>query len=174
MNWSDVAPKVAAAAPILGTLLGGPAGAAVGGLIASALGTAADPEDVSKVLTTNPDAAVKLRQIEAERSVKLQELLVAAEQNRLTAETSQIQAVNATMQAESKADHWPTYTWRPFVGFVFGVTFFGTYFMLPLLKLPVPVVPFEAWACIGAVLGVASWYRGKMQADPRIATDNRG
>jgi hypothetical protein len=24
------------------------------------------------------------------------------------------------------------------------------------------------------ILGIASWYRGKMQADPNIPTDNRG
>ena len=38
MEWKDVANVVGKAAPILGTLLGGPAGAAVGALVASALG----------------------------------------------------------------------------------------------------------------------------------------
>ena len=44
--------------------------------------------------------------------------------------------------------------------------FLGTYFILPLLKMPVPVVPVEAWAAMGSVLGIASWFRGKAQADP--------
>jgi hypothetical protein len=78
------------------------------------------------------------------------------------------------MQAEAAAEHWPTYSWRPFCGFVFGAMFLGVYFVLPLAKLPVPVVPTEAWAAMGAVLGVASWFRGKMQADPTIPTVNRG
>lgn len=75
MEWKDIAGVVGKAAPILGTLLGGPAGAAVGALVASALGTGGTPDEVSQALTTNPEAAVKLRQIEADRTVRLQELV---------------------------------------------------------------------------------------------------
>lgn len=77
MDWRDVAGKVGAAAPILGTLLGGPAGAAVGGLVAAALGTGNTADDVSQAMATNPDAAVKLRQIESDERVKLQAMLLA-------------------------------------------------------------------------------------------------
>lgn len=174
MEWKDIAKTVGAAAPILGTLLGGPAGATIGAMVASGLGAGNTPDEVSQALTVNPDAAVKLKQIEATRQVELQTLIVQAEANRLAAETATIAAVNSTMQAEAKSDHWPTYTWRPFVGFVFGVMFLGVYFVLPLAKLPVPVVPTEAWFAIGGVLGVASWFRGKAQADPAVPTDNRG
>lgn len=173
MQWSDIAGAVGKVAPILGTLIAGPAGSAVGALVASALGSPADPQSVSVALA-NPDAAVRLRQIEASRQTELHGLLVQAEGNRLAAETSQLQAVNATMQAEAASNHWPTYSWRPFCGFIFGVTFFGCYFVLPLMERTIPNVPFEAWAALGAILGVASWYRGKMQADPKIPTDNRG
>ena len=174
MNWSDIAKTVGGYAPLLGTLLGGPAGTAIGTMIASGLGVGATADEVSQALSVNPDAAVKLKEIESKRQVELQGLVVQAEQNRLAAETSAILSVNATMQAEANADHWPTYSWRPFVGFVFGVMFLGVYFVLPLAKLPVPTVPTEAWMAIGAVLGVASWFRGKAQADPGIPTDNRG
>ena len=75
MDWKDIAGAVGKAAPILGTLLGGPAGAAVGGLIASALGTANDPADVAAAMQ-NPDAAIKLREVEARRQVDLQALAV--------------------------------------------------------------------------------------------------
>lgn len=174
MEWKDIAKTVGAAAPILGTLLGGPAGAAIGAIVASGLGVGATPDEVGQALAINPDAAVKLKQIEATRQTELQSLVVQAEQNRLAADTAAIVAVNATMQAETLAEHWPTYSWRPFVGFVFGVMFLGVYFVLPLFKLPVPSVPTEAWLAIGGVLGVASYFRGKAQADPGIPTDNRG
>lgn len=165
MKWSDIAGIVGQAAPILGTLLAGPAGGAVGALIASSLRVGNSASEVSAALA-NPDAAVKLKQIEKDRQVELQGLAVAHAANVLAAETASIGAVNTTMQAEAKAEHWPTYSWRPFCGFVFGVTFFGVYFVLPLMRLPVPIVPFEAWAALGAILGVASWFRGKAQADP--------
>lgn len=73
MDWKDIAGTVGKVAPLLGTLLGGHAGAAIGGLVASALGTAATPDDVAAALA-NPDSLVKLRQIEADRSTRLAEL----------------------------------------------------------------------------------------------------
>ena len=75
MNWADIAQTVGKAAPLLGTLLGGPAGAAVGAIVASALGTGNDPEAVSAELAKNPDALVKLREIEANKAVRLQEIV---------------------------------------------------------------------------------------------------
>lgn len=77
MEWRDVAGTVGKAAPILGTLLGGPAGAAVGALVASALGTGSEPSDVAAALG-NPDAAVKLRELESNKAIRLQELAVQA------------------------------------------------------------------------------------------------
>lgn len=75
MEWKDIAGAIGSAAPILGTLIGGPAGGAVGGLIASALGTKPTPDDVAAALK-DPDAVFKLRQLEAEKEVRLKELLV--------------------------------------------------------------------------------------------------
>jgi len=76
MNWSDIAGTIGKAAPMLGTLLGGPAGAAIGSLISSALGADNDPAAVSAAISQNPEALVKLRQLEADRQVKLQELML--------------------------------------------------------------------------------------------------
>lgn len=161
MNWKDIAPIVARSAPLLGTLLGGPAGAAAGALVSAALGVGADPGAVEQALAVSPDAAVKLAQIEATRSTELEALVVSAEANRLAADTAALQAVNATMQAEGRSEHWPQWGWRPFIGFVFGVMVLGCYFVLPLAKVPVPPVPESVWLMFGAVLGVASWFRGK-------------
>ena len=77
MDWKDIAGTVGKAAPLLGTLLGGPAGGAVGAIIASALGTGGSADEVAQALATNPEAAIKLRQIEADRQVRLQELVAA-------------------------------------------------------------------------------------------------
>lgn len=174
MDWKDLAGAVGRHAPVLGGLLAGPGGAAVGALVASVLGTGASPDEVSQALTVSPDAAVRLKELEAKKQVELQSLLVQAESARLAAEVSAIESVNATMRAEVAAEHWPSYTWRPFCGFIFGTMFLGVYFVLPLCKLPVPAVPFEAWMAMGGVLGVASWFRGKAQADPMNPAVNKG
>ncbi len=60
MNWKDIAPLMGDAAPLIGGLIGGPAGATVGGLVANALGISATPDAVSQALKTNSDAAEKL------------------------------------------------------------------------------------------------------------------
>jgi hypothetical protein len=164
MDWKDIASTVGKFAPLVGTALGGPAGAAVGAIVSAALGTPNTPDAVSQALQVDPAAAMKLAEIEKDRTLGIQQLIVQSEANRLASETAALQAVNATMQVEDKSDHWPSYSWRPFCGFVFGIMFGGVYFVLPLCKLPVPVVPFEAWAAMGGVLGVASFFRGRMQA----------
>jgi hypothetical protein len=190
MDWKSLAKDVGAVAPLLGTLLAGPSGAAAGGLVASALGCGSSPDDVAQALG-NPEAVSKLRQIEATRQIELQRLVVSAEGQRLAAETSAIQAVNATMQAEAKADHWPTYSWRPAIGFCVGfntavasvlvlIVFAAVVLGSPQAAAAVAQLPavLGALAAINAtvlpILGIASWFRGKAQADPGIATDNRG
>lgn len=63
MSWDSIKNAVGKIAPIAGTLLGGPAGAAVGGLISSALGVENSPAAVAAALG-NPDAVVKLKELE--------------------------------------------------------------------------------------------------------------
>jgi hypothetical protein len=90
MDWKDVAGEVGKAAPLLGTVLGGPAGDAVGDLVAAVLGTQATPDAVSKVLLADPNAAApKLKELEGNAKVQLQQLAVTAAQNRLQSETAQ-------------------------------------------------------------------------------------
>jgi hypothetical protein len=64
MKWSDIAGKVAQIAPLAGTLLGGPAGAAVGSLIGKALGVDPTPDAISQVIM-NPDSVLKLKELES-------------------------------------------------------------------------------------------------------------
>ena len=174
MEWKDLTSTIGKFAPLIGTVIGGPAGAAVGALVSATLGTDNNPSAVQQALASNPDVALKLAQLEVDQRIQLQSLTLTAEQNRLSAETAQLGSVNATMQVEATAEHWPTYAWRPFIGFVFGIMSLGVYFILPLMHIVIPTIPTEAWMAFGAILGVASWHRGKMQADPNIPTVNRG
>ncbi len=191
IDWKDIAADVAKAAPLLGTLIGGPAGATIGTLISTALGVEGSPNAVQHALATNPNAAVKLQQIQSDHEVRLRELTVTAESNRLAANTQVIQSVNATMQGEVKSDHWPSYSWRPFIGFCVGFNTAAASVIVLLVFLAVifgsqqasaavaqlPLVLGALAAISGTVLpilGIASYFRGKAQADPAIPTDNRG
>ena len=92
MEWSDVSRLVGTAAPILGTLLGGPAGAAVGGLIASALGTPADADSVHAAIAADPEAALKLATVESDNRVKLQAMQLEHAGRIIAADTEQIKS----------------------------------------------------------------------------------
>ena len=72
MKWSDLAGVVSKFAPVIGTAIGGPPGALVGSMIATALGVEDSPEAVAKELKHNPEAYVKLKQLESDERLKLQ------------------------------------------------------------------------------------------------------
>jgi hypothetical protein len=139
----------------------------------------------------DPQAAIKLKQIEATRQVELQQLVVQAEANRLAADTASNLAVNATMQAETTSQHWPSYSWRPAIGLAVAFNTAAASILVvmvyvavvlgvkeaPLAMTNLPMV-LGALAAITAtvlpILGIASYFRGKMQADPAVPSDNRG
>lgn len=75
MNWKAVAKSVGQAAPLLGTVLGGPAGGAVGALIASGLGVDGNAESVAAALG-NPETLVRLKQIESDHRAELESMAV--------------------------------------------------------------------------------------------------
>lgn len=102
MNWSDIGSLVGRAAPIVGTLLGGPAGAAVGALVASALNVPADPDAVNAALAGNPDAMVRVAELQMNAKVQLEQLAVVAESNRLQYEAAQYTAEVADRDSARK------------------------------------------------------------------------
>jgi hypothetical protein len=191
MEWKDIAGAVGKFAPMLGSLLGGPAGAVIGGVVSSALGVDDKPLSVSKAIAESPDAALKLAQIEADHRIKWQELAVDQAKAEIALIAQQSGDVNKTMQAESASEHWPTFSWRPFIGFAVGINvllssiipvgvflavIFGSQSSASALGA-LPMVLGALAAVNGTVLpilGIASWFRGKAQADPSIPTNNKG
>lgn len=120
-------------------------------IAASVLGVKPD-EVVSKLPTITPEQTLAI--IQAGNNLELE---------MRKQDSADIASVVAAMIAESQSEHWPQWSWRPYNGFLFGTTMFGCYFVLPLMKIPVPSVPFEAWTAWGAVLGVTAWWRGKQK-----------
>lgn len=91
MSWSSIKEAVAKVAPIAGTLLGGPAGAAVGGLISSALGVEAKPEAVMTALG-EPGNLLKLKELESNE----RQHLLSMQLQTLQAEIADTQNARAT------------------------------------------------------------------------------
>lgn len=163
-------------APWIGTALGGPLGGMAVTAAANALGLGDKTTDAIKQALggATPEQMLALKEADQTFALQMQTLGFKQISDLEGFAIQNASDINKTMQAETAAEHWPSYSWRPFCGFVFGTMFLGCYFVLPLLKLPVPLVPMEAWAAMGAVLGVASWFRGKAQADPANPAENKG
>lgn len=119
MKWSDVGTVVGRAAPYVGALLGGPAGASVGSLLASALGVDATPESVDAALGRDPEALAKIQELQINAKVQLQQLAVQAEANRMQAEGAQYAAEAADRDSARKlAAAQPNDMVRPMLTFV--------------------------------------------------------
>lgn len=115
MDWSRVAQNVAGFAPLVGTALGGPLGGAAGSLVASLFGVEAEPDAVARAIAADPEASVKLKELEVRQRLELERMV-------LTAETRQLEAINATMRAEAMSGDKYVARWRPTFGYMMAGT----------------------------------------------------
>ena len=195
--WADVIKDVA---PVAVSTLAGPAGPVVD-LALSALGNALgiDSPTQQKIQVAlqagqlTGDQKIALQS--ADNMLKYQLAQIAGETKRVGTEANVdiIKAINGTMVAEAASDHWPTYTWRPFIGFCFGILAmlvglltFAVYAGVMFKQYTgmdqglITTLPAMITSMIGVlgimspILGIASYFRGKAQADPNVNTDNRG
>jgi len=189
MEWKDVGKTIGKYAPALGRIVGNfiPGAQAVGagiGLLASAFGVSEDdtPDEVLKKIQMDPEWQVKLAQIEKEHEIELKRLMVTQEVKLAAIEANReikaIEAVNRTMGTEASQGHPWSGAWRPFWGFSSAVSFFACVFGLIFLAgyaiykgrndllTAIPSLAMAITALFGipgAILGVASWHRGRMQ-----------
>lgn len=148
MDWRTVASDVIGAAPALGAALGGPAGAAVGELIARTLGTPATPEAVQAAATLPENRAAL-----AELNLRYQLLRQALSADQATAAEGA-----RTVRAEVRADSWLTRSWRPLTMLVFTTIVANNFLIAPYLQaiigrsviLPLPP---DLWALLKIGLG---------------------
>ena len=147
--------------------------------IAKSVTGAQTGDEAVKALQANPDLVLQYRKAVLDQEVSFQTLAVQNAGD-----------VNKTMQAEAASEHWPSYSWRPAIGFSFAllaliggltaaIAYIGVMFynVKPevLNYLPAMLAAEAAiMTTMAPVLGVASWFRGKMQANPDIPTINRG
>lgn len=145
--------------------------------IAKSVTGAQTGDEAVKALQANPDLVLQYRKAVLDQEVEFQTLAVQNAGD-----------INKTMQAESASEHWPTYSWRPAIGFAVAlavvlsvITVFAAYGAAlfghteGLAQLPAVLAAVAGIiAVVSPILGIASWYRGKMQADPGIQTSNKG
>jgi hypothetical protein len=180
MNPSELIKSVL---PWIGTALGGPLGGLAATFVGEKLGLPGasidavksmlggmTPEKLAELKAMDQEFQLKMATLQVDSLYKMEQLSVQAYQSEVAAAV----AVNATMQAEAAAEHWPTYSWRPAIGFAVAfnlvsasIVVFIAYLFKPSLVSNIPEMLTAQAALNGVampILGIASWFRGKAQA----------
>ncbi|QXO19211.1 3TM-type holin [Vibrio ostreae] len=134
--WDKVKSLIGSAAPMVGTLLGGPAGGAVGSMVASALGVDNTPEAIEQALVNNPDALLAIKQLESDERIKLRELaLQHAELESGERKLAISQQASVTQAEYANCDPFVR-RWRPMWGytlcFSWALMFLGLFAVMVL------------------------------------------
>ncbi|WP_325894028.1 3TM-type holin [Grimontia sp. NTOU-MAR1] len=149
--WETVKRLLGSAAPLIGTVIGGPAGSAVGAMVASTLGVEATPAAIEAELKANPDALLKIKELESEERLRLNDLAfqhaALESEERKLAMTTQA----ATQQAELASNDAYVRRWRPTFGYAmclaWSLLFFG-------LAYALVCHPTQAAALVNAVVAL--------------------
>lgn len=117
MNWSDISGMVGKYAPMVGTLLGGAPGAAIGSLIASTLGVENTPQAVKEALENDPNAGEAIRQLQEKNRHQYEMMVLELQRINITEQAK-------TARAELKSNDRYISRWRPTFGYVLALSFF--------------------------------------------------
>jgi hypothetical protein len=183
MTSSDIITSVL---PWIGTALGGPLGGAAASFIGSKLGVPNATVDAVKAALggMSPEKLAEFKQHDEDFQAKMAALgydqIYRLEQLNQQFAIQAASDVNKTMQTENASEHWPTYSWRPAIGFAVAfnlisasLVVFVAYMFKSELVSQLPGM-LTAQAGLNAVampiLGIASYFRGKAQADPTVPT----
>ena len=173
-GWAKVGRALKAVAPLVGTALAGPAGAAIGTLLANRLGVDDNPDIVARAIEADPDAAERI-------AVSIQEINHAEVMAAYAQAGTSIAEINQTIRAEVMSTGGLYKTgWRPLVGWGFaaslvtqmlGTTLMAGYSVLNhdpamlaatingLTQLTTATAPI--WAMATTALGVNIYQRSK-------------
>jgi hypothetical protein len=150
--FKSIAKGLGAIAPTVANIALPGSGPMLAGLMRAVTGDSVDIplEQVAKKIQTDPKLMVELEDIAMKREVGLAQV-----------EATKLESVNATMRQESKSDHFMQYAWRPFNGFMFPITVFSAYVILPVCGVASPVIPVSLIVGWLSILGVATVGRNK-------------
>ena len=153
MSLKSVAEHVGRFAPLLGTVLGGPAGAAIGSLVASALGVENNSDAIKHAIAADPEAASKLRELEMSHDRELRRMVIEAE-------TTTLSAVNETMRSEYRSDDRYVKRWRPTFGYAVAGTWcvqtIGIVFAVLYAVMGEPAAAAAIIEAVGAMISALS------------------
>jgi len=131
-----------------------------------------------------PNDGTELKEVEAEQLMKNPELylkfkaeIANLELEAMREDTKRLSIINTTMKAEAKSESVIQRSWRPFNGYMFGITLFCDYFISQIVAnlintditwVHIPASVYMLWT---TVLGVSATSRG-FEKVTKAKTDN--
>jgi hypothetical protein len=183
VNWKDLKNVVGKAAPLIGTVLAGPAGGTVGNMIASVLGVEGTADAVNEALKANPELLVKIKELESNERIELKRLAFQQEQleherdvvyllDRQSARQREIETTKATGERDTNLY---LLAWTVLIAF-FGTI--GVMFWHPIPEGQTEVL-FELLGSLATGFGMVLQYffgssKGSRQKDKFIAGARNG
>lgn len=120
MDWKDIGKTIAGAAPLIGTVLAGPAGGAVGTLVAGLFGCENNPDAIAAAIHADPEALLKLKSLEKSHQVELERLLLEGEKARLAdVQSARSREVEITKTTGKRDVNLYVLAWTVVMGFFF-------------------------------------------------------
>ena len=163
MDWSDVGKKIiSVGAPLLGGALGGPAGAAIGQVIASQFGlTEASPDKVLEAITADPEARLKLTELEFRHSERLIEL--ENEYFKLQTSNFKLQTEDVQQARNIHQHHWMPSAITMIMSAMFGAIV-GSLFMWAIPEGNKDIVVYMAGQVSGILTSCVTYWVGSTRA----------
>jgi len=152
--FKTIAKSIGAIAPTVANLVVPGSGPMLDSLMRAVTGDRdSDIELVAARIQQDPKLMLELERVSMEREVGLAQV-----------EAAKLETVNATMRMESRSEHWPQYSWRPFNGFMFPLTMFAAIVVLPACGIEQPEMSMELVLGWLSILGVATVGRNRQKA----------
>ncbi|MFM2590052.1 3TM-type holin [Vibrio sp. TBV020] len=133
--WDKVKSMIASAAPLVGGLIGGPVGGSVGALVAHTLGVENTPEAIEAELKSNPDALLKIKQMESDERIRLRELAYQHAELESAERKLALTEQHKLMKAELDSEDSYVRRWRPTFGYAVCAAWTSLFFGIALLML---------------------------------------
>ena len=130
-NYDSLVKAVSQFAPLLGSIIGGPAGGAIGGIIAHEFGgDINNPDDLASRIVSDPNAQVKIIEIQNNTKVQLQQIIAQQAQAELVAQTAQVES-DRLDRADARKNNTENKSIMPhLVSFMIIIGFFGAGYLL--------------------------------------------
>lgn len=172
MDWGSLGQKIAGlGAEVLGEAI--PGGGMAVDIVSQVLGVEKNPDKIAQAIDADPEAAVKLKRIEADRETELKRIAA----NRQTDHEKELTKRQGNVSDTIQVGYKEGVLWRRAVGWAF--VFCSCMVVIRVTVLPVILsamgepdilqdaplnVQLIKWvfSCFLAVLGVSSWHEGLM------------